>query len=117
VEPLAGEPGVAVVGGRERRLQFEQGGLRRALQSQVSQYVRRLGQEQSLDFDGVQAGEGGAVVFEQRSSALGPALGPHRDTGRAQGVHVAINRPLRHFEAPGQLAGGEPGVGLEQQQD
>lgn len=64
-----------------------------------------------------QPGEVGAVAVEQVRAAARPPVGRDRNARRAQRVQIAKDRAPRNLEARGQVAGAQPAVGLQQQED
>jgi hypothetical protein len=69
-----------------------------------------------VGFGGGQAGEVGAGAGDQGPPTAAPRLRVHGDAGGRQGLEVAACRGHGHLELCGQLGGGHPAAGLEQEE-
>ena len=105
MEALAHPLLIAAAGVGQRCRELEQRGAQFLAHAQVGQGCGDAEHKEGTHLALGQAGEGGAVAVDQGKAALGTGLAVDRHTGEAEGVDVAVNRPLRDVELLGQLAG------------
>jgi hypothetical protein len=117
VDALADVLGAPAVGRRDGGEEFDQGRFRGAAETEVGEEARRIAEEEGADLGFGQTGGVGAEAVGKRPTAAGAALGVDGDAGAAEGVHVAVDRPLRDLEAGGEFARGQAAMDLEQEQD
>ena len=81
--------------------------------------VRALGgqHEQRAGLVGGQARHVGAESRQQSDSAVPAAFGVDRDTGRREGLDVAVDGAGGDLQPLGELRGGDRAAGLEEQQE
>jgi hypothetical protein len=75
------------------------------------------GEEEGLGLVGGESGEAGAVAVEEAVATGVARVAVERDAGRAQRLDVPVHRADRHLQFVGELGGGHPAAGLEQQKD
>jgi len=73
--------------------------------------------EQGAGFLRGEPGDVRAVAGQQGDAAIRAAHGIDRHARRGQRLDVPHDRADRHLQAPGELAGGQSSVGLQQQHD
>lgn len=82
---------------------------------QVGQRAGHGAQEQGAGLLAVQRREVDAVAVGQGHAAPGPAGGPHRHAGGAEGVEVAVDGALGDLQPGGQVPRRQPAAGLQEQ--
>ena len=102
---------------RERRTQLELGGGEGRAEPELGGGPGMPGEEQRLRLPGGQPGQPGAVAGEQLVAAGVPGVAVQRHARRVQRLDVAVDGAHRHLQLLGELGGGHPAPGLEQQQD
>jgi len=103
--------------GRQGRQQFELRRRQHRAEPQVRRGPGQAGQDQRPGLVGAQAGQPGAVAVEQLVAAAVPGVPVQRDAGLVQRLHVAVDGADRDLELGGELRGGHPPPGLEQEQE
>src|SRR5262249_37453883 len=104
--------GGTMVDGREGCEQFEEGCFEGVTQAEVGYQARGTRQEEGAYFGFGEAGEVGAVGFEEAAAAARTTLSVDGDARRAEGVHVAVNGAIGYFEALREFVSGHAPVYL-----
>ncbi len=117
VEALARVGGAGVPARGEGGAQLEERLLGGAAQADIVEGRGRRRGEERLGFEVGETGEVGAVLVKEGPPAPAAALGVDGDAGGAERVHVPEDRALGDLQPSREVAGGEPAVGLQQQQD
>ena len=91
----------------QRGSYFQKCGARFLSDSQIGQWRGDVEHKQRLHLGVRQAGQGSAVVIHKSKAPLSTWLAIDWDAGHAEGLDIAIDRPLGDFELFGQLVCGE----------
>lgn len=86
-------------------------------QAQLGGGTGRSGEEEGLGLPGGEAGQPGAVAVEEAVATGVARVAVQRDARRAQCLDVAVDRAHGHLQLLGELGGGHPAPGLEQEED
>ena len=73
-------------------------------------------EEQGLGLVGGHPGQSRPVAVHEADAAMGPAVRIDRDTGGAQGIHVAMDAPDGDLQLARELGRRQPAPRLEQEQ-
>lgn len=117
VEAGADAFGVGAQFGGERRADLELGGGEYGAEAEFGGGSRGAGEEEGFGLFGGEPGEAGAVAVDEPVSAGVPGVAVEGYARCVQGVDVAVHGAYGDVECGGELGGGHPAAGLEQQQD
>src|SRR5205085_5953510 len=79
--------------------------------------MRGLCEKERLNLSLVESRQVGAVLLQQNTSATYSAFRSHRNTRRAQSLHISIDGSLRHLQPLCQFTCRHAPVNLQEQQD
>jgi hypothetical protein len=117
VEAAADPVGVLAQLAREGGTHLQLSGGQDRAEAQLGGGAGDAGEEEGLGLPLREAGETGAVAVEEAVAAGVPGIAVQRDARRAQRLHVPVDRAHRDVELLGEVGGGHPAAGLEQQED
>lgn len=115
VQTLTDRRGLLTQRDRQRCYQLLERALSGAGQPGVSDHPR-LRHQQRAQLRFVEAGDPRAPVFVELPASAHAAQRIDGDTGGAQRLHVAVHSADRYFQPPGELASGQPAVGLQEKE-